>query len=100
MPAHKVGTHRVNLRIEEETYLAFEKVAEFFGISVAALVRQTCQSAVPLYRELGGAIDQAKAGDAAAAQRVFQTMLTGLDTQLTTARREVDAAFEEGAGDA
>lgn len=90
-------TRRVNLRIDKETYLAFEKVAEFFNRSVASLVREACEASVPTMRDLGNMIDQAKAGDAKAAQQVFQTMLDGYTRQIAEVGHTVDAIFTEGA---
>jgi hypothetical protein len=89
-------TRRVNLRIDEGTYLAFEKVAEFFNRSVASLVRETCDLAVPTMRDLGSMIDQAKAGDKDAAQQVFQTMLDGYTRQLAEVGDTVGTIFAEG----
>jgi hypothetical protein len=89
-------TRRVNLRIDEDAYLAFEKVAEFFNRSVASLVRETCELSVPTLCQLGNMIDQAKAGDKDAAQRVFQTMLEGYTQQIAEVGETVDAIFAEG----
>lgn len=90
-----MATRRVNLRIDEETYLAFEKVADVLNQSVAALIRETCVLAVPTMRNLTAMIDQAKAGDAKAAQKVFDMMLTGYSRQLVQAGAEVDTIFAE-----
>jgi len=92
-----VSTRRVNLRVDEATYLAFEKVAEFFNRSVASMVRETCDLAVPTMLDLGRMIDQAKAGDPKAAQAVFQTMLDGYSRQLAEVGQTVNTIFEEGA---
>jgi hypothetical protein len=89
-------TRRVNLRIDEDTYLAFEKVAEFFNRSVASLVRETCEVSVPTLRHLGNMIDQAKAGDKDAAQQVFQTMLDSYTRQLAEVSETVGTIFAEG----
>jgi hypothetical protein len=89
-------TRRVNLRIDEDTYLAFEKVANFFNRSVASLVRETCEISVPTLHQLGNMIDQAKAGDKDAAQRVFQTMLEGYTQQIAEVSETVDSIFAEG----
>lgn len=90
-----MATRRVNLRIDEETYLAFEKVADFFNQSVAALVRETCNISVPVMRNLGVMIDRAKAGDANAAHEVFQVMLSGFGHQLAEVGQTVDAIFAD-----
>jgi hypothetical protein len=89
-------TRRVNLRIDQDTYRAFEKVAEFFNRSVASLVRESCELSAPTLRDLGNMIDQAKAGDQDAAQRVFQTMLDGYTRQIADVSQTVDAIFAEG----
>jgi hypothetical protein len=96
MAAEGRTTRRVNLRIDEDTYLAFEKVAEFFNRSVASMVRETCDLAVPTMRDLGNMIDQAKAGDKDAAQQVFQTMLEGYTQQIAEAHETVSTIFAEG----
>jgi hypothetical protein len=90
-------TRRVNLRIDEDTYLAFEKVAEFFKRSVTSMIRETCDIAVPTLVDLGKMIDQAKAGDAEAAHAVFQTMLEGFTQQIGEVRGEVEGIMETGA---
>jgi hypothetical protein len=96
MAAEGRTTRRVNLRIDEDTYLAFEKVSEFFNRSVASMVRETCDLAVPTLHQLGNMIDQAKAGDKDAAQRVFQTMLEGYTQQIAEANETVGSIFADG----
>jgi hypothetical protein len=95
-------TRRVNLRIDEDTYLAFEKVAEFFKRSVTSMIRETCDLAVPTMVDLGKMIDQAKAGDPEAAHVVFQTMLEGFTQRIGEVRGEVqdimDAGVKESVG--
>jgi hypothetical protein len=90
-------TRRVNLRIDEDTYLAFEKVAEFFKRSVTSMIRETCDLAVPTMVGLGKMIDQAKAGDPEAAHAVFQTMLEGYTAQIGEVREEVQGIMDTGA---
>jgi hypothetical protein len=94
MPA---PTRRVNLRIDEDTYLAFEKVAEFFKRSVTSMIRETCDLAVPTMTDLGKMIDQAKAGDPDAMHAVFQTMLEGYTAQIGEVREEVQQIMDTGA---
>jgi hypothetical protein len=89
-------TRRVNLRIDEDAYLAFEKVAEFFNRSVASMVRETCELAVPTMADLGKMIDQAKAGDPDAMHAVFQTMLEGYTAQIGAVREEVQEIMDKG----
>ncbi len=96
MAAEGRTTRRVNLRIDEDAYLAFEKVAEFFSRSVASMVRETCDLAVPTMRDLGNMIEQAKAGNKDAAQQVFQTILDGYTRQIAEANETVDTIFAEG----
>ncbi len=62
---------RVNLRIDTDTYEAYEKVASFFNLTIADMMRQSLQTAVPVMQMLGAIIDQAKAGDKDAIQRLF-----------------------------
>jgi activator of 2-hydroxyglutaryl-CoA dehydratase len=92
-----MATRRVNLRIDEETYLAFEKVAVELNQSVAGLIRESCVSAMPTMRNFSKMIDQAKAGDAQAAQQVFQMMLTGYSRQIVEVGETVDTIFRDGA---
>jgi hypothetical protein len=89
-------TRRVNLRIDEDTYLAFEKVAEFFNRSVTSMIRETCELAVPTMVDLGKMIDQAKAGDPDAMHAVFQAMLEGYTTQIGEVREQVQEIMDEG----
>jgi hypothetical protein len=90
-------TRRVNLRIDEDTYLAFEKVAEFFKRSVTSMIRETCDLAVPTMVDLGKMIDQAKAGDPDAMHAVFQTMLEGYTAQIGEVREQVQDIMDTGA---
>jgi hypothetical protein len=92
-----MATRRVNLRIDEETYLAFEQVADALNQSVAGLIRESCVAAVPTMRNFSKMIDQAKAGDAQAAQAVFQLMLTGYSRQIVEVGETVDTIFRDGA---
>lgn len=82
---------RVNLRIDEDTYEAFEKVASFFNRSVADFMRESLQTAVPTMQALGAMIDRAKAGDAEAVQRLFNSMLKMHQGSLDMAREVVAA---------
>ena len=66
---------RVNLRMDSETYEAYEKVATFFNRSVADFMREALSSALPTMYGLGAMIDQAKAGDAEAVQRAFDALM-------------------------
>ena len=66
---------RVNMRIDSETYDAYEKVASFFNRSVADFMREALHGGLPTIEGLGAMIDQAKAGDAEAVQRLFDSML-------------------------
>jgi hypothetical protein len=62
---------RVNLRIDTETYEAYEKVATFFNRSVADVMRESLQAGTQVMTLLGAIIDQAKAGDGEAVQKLF-----------------------------
>lgn len=82
---------RVNLRIEEDTYDAYEKVASFFNRSVADLMREALDGGVPTMHALGAMIEQAKAGDKDAVQRLFNSMLMMHQGSLDTVREVVAA---------
>jgi hypothetical protein len=72
-----VGTlsKRVNLRIDEETFDAYNKVASFFNRSIADFMREALQGGIPTMQTLGAMIDRAKAGDAEAVQRLFDSLI-------------------------
>lgn len=91
---------RVNLRIEEDTYDAYEKVASFFNRSVADLMREALDGGVPTMRALGAMIDRAKAGDKDAVQRLFDSMLMMHQGTLDLVRETVaaEAANDERGG--
>lgn len=62
---------RVNLRIDTDTYEAYEKVAGFFNRTVPDVMRESLQMATPVMHTLGAIIDRAKAGDGEAVQELF-----------------------------
>ncbi len=66
---------RVNIRMEQETYDAYEKVASFFNRSVADFMREALDQAVPTMHALGAMIDQARAGDVEAMQRLYDAII-------------------------
>ena len=82
---------RVNLRMEEDTFDAYEKVASFFNRTAADLMREALDGGVPTMRALGAMIERAKAGDAEAVQRLFDAMLMMHQGSLDLAREVVAA---------
>jgi predicted transcriptional regulator len=82
---------RVNLRIDSDTYAAYEKVASFFNRTVPDIMREALQESVPTMQTLGTIIDRAKAGDAEAMQKLFTSMIEMHQGQLNMAT-EVAAA--------
>ena len=82
---------RVNLRIEDDTYEAYEKVPSFFNRSVPDLMREALDGAVPTMRALGAMIERAKAGDKDAVQRLFDSMLMMHQGSLDLARETLSA---------
>ena len=94
---------RVNLRLEEDTYDVYEKVASFFNRSVADLMREALDGAVPTMRALGAMIDRAKAGDAEAVQRLFDSMMMmhqgTIDMVRETMAAEAASPTKEGGQD-
>lgn len=91
---------RVHIRVDTETYEAYEKVATFFNRTIADLMREALHGTLPTVHTFGAMIDQAKAGDAEAVQRLFDAMLTmhagNLDLARELAAAEV-ASPAEGA---
>jgi hypothetical protein len=86
---------RVNLRLDTDTYEAYEKVAEFFNRSVADMMRETLQAGVEVMTMLGAIIDQAKAGDAEAVQQLFDAFWKMQRGQLDFAELATAAAGKE-----
>jgi hypothetical protein len=82
---------RVNMRVEADTYDAYEKVATFFNRSVADLMREALDGGVPTMDALGAMIDRAKAGDKAAVDDLFNKLLNMHEGTIGLAR-EVNAA--------
>lgn len=96
---------RVNLRIDTETYEAYEKVASFFNYSVAEVMRESLQASVQVMHALGAIIDRAKAGDAESVQKLFDALWQMQRGQLDLARlqtetigAEMQAAKSKGEG--
>lgn len=84
-----VNDRRVNIRIDSDTYEAYEKVASAFNRTTADFMRESLQSAAPIMHTLGSIIDRAKVGDVEAIEemnRAFWQMQRGaLDlAELTT----------------
>ena len=90
---------RVNLRIDTETYDAYEKVASFFNRSVADFMREALSASLEWMHGLGAMIDQAKAGDAEAVQRLFDAMIAVSQGKLDLVR-EIDLAEQGSAAKA
>jgi hypothetical protein len=92
---------RVNLRIDEETYDAYEKVASFFNRTVPDFMREALKGGLPTMHNLGAMIDRAKAGDKDAVQELFDSLLAMHEATITNARvnmaAEMKTAAEEGA---
>jgi predicted DNA-binding protein len=98
-----VGTlsKRVNLRVDEETFEAYNKVASFFNRSIADFMREALQGGIPTMETLGAMIDRATAGDGEAVQRLFDSMIAMHQGTMTNVRERMAAdlalAAEEGA---
>lgn len=94
---------RVNLRIDSETYEAYEKVAGFFNRTIADFMREALVGGLGTIHALGAMIDQAKAGDAEAVQRLMDGMLRMhqgyLDVAKERALAEGRLPTEEGGQD-
>ena len=97
---------RVNLRIDGDTYEAYEKVGAFFNRTVADIMRESLQTAVPVMQMLGTVIDRAKAGDGEAVQELFDTFWKMQQGQLDMAQlmttatlADLPKAGEEGGQD-
>jgi predicted DNA-binding protein len=88
-----VGTlsKRVNLRVDEETFEAYNKVASFFNRSIADFMREALQGGIPTMETLGAMIDRAKAGDGEAVQRLFDSMLVMHQGTMSNARERMVA---------
>lgn len=82
---------RINLRLDDDTYLAYEKVARFFNRTPTDLAREVVEAGVPTMEMLGTMIDRAKAGDKEAADSLFSAFLDAQQGQLTLARSMASA---------
>ncbi len=67
-----VNDRRVNIRIDSDTYEAYEKVAVTFNRTVADFMRESLQSAAPVMHTLSTIIDRAKAGDVGAIEEMYK----------------------------
>jgi hypothetical protein len=86
---------RVNLRIDGDTYDAYEKVGAFFNRTVADIMRESLQQAVPVMHMLGAVIDRAKAGDGEAVQELFDTFFKLQQGQLDMAQLTTAATLAD-----
>jgi uncharacterized protein (DUF1778 family) len=89
----QVGTlsKRVNLRVDEETFEAYNKVASFYNRSIGDFMREALSAGIPTMETLGAMIDRAKAGDKEAVQRLFDSLVNMHQGTIDLAR-EVNAA--------
>jgi hypothetical protein len=74
------------MRIDEETYNAYEKVASFFNRTVPDFMREGLRGGVPTMHNLGAMIDRAKAGDKEAVQELFDSLLNMHEATIANAR--------------
>ncbi len=85
---------RVNMRIDEETYNAYEKVASFFNRTVPDFMREALKGGLPTMNNLGAMIDRAKAGDKEAVQELFDSLLSMHEATITNARVNMAAEMK------
>jgi hypothetical protein len=95
-----VGTlsKRVNMRVDEETFEAYNKVATFFNRSIADFMREALQGGIPTMQTLGAMIDRAKSGDADAVQRLFDSMLAMHQGTMANAQERMASELATGLG--
>jgi predicted DNA-binding protein len=86
---------RVNIRIDTETYEAYEKVASFFNRSVAEVMRESLQAGVEVMNALGAIIDRAKAGDGESVQKLFDALWQMQRGQLDLAQLQTATVGED-----
>lgn len=84
---------RVNIRMDQETYDAYAKVAAFFNRSTADMMRESLQSGLQVMLALGAIIDQANAGNKEAAEQLFDTFWKMTRGQLEMAELTTNAAI-------
>jgi predicted DNA-binding protein len=84
---------RVNIRMDQETYDAYEKVAKFFNRSTAYMMRESLQSGLQVMHALGAIIDQANAGNREAAEQLFDAFWKMARGQLEMAELATNATL-------
>ncbi len=84
---------RVNIRMEQETYDAYAKVAAFFNRSTPDMMRESLQSGLQVMHALGAIIDQANAGNKEAAEQLFDTFWKMTRGQLEMAELTTSATI-------
>lgn len=86
---------RVNIRLDSDTYEAYAKVADFFNRSVPDVMRESLQAGAEIMHMLGVIIDQAKAGDTEAVQKLFDAFWKMQRGQLELAELQTTAITGE-----
>jgi hypothetical protein len=86
---------RVNMRIDQDTYDAYTKVAEFFHRSTADMMREALIGGVETMHSLGAIIDQARAGDGEAVQKLFDAFFQQQRGMLDMAQLTTEATITE-----
>jgi predicted DNA-binding protein len=66
---------RINLRLDQEIFQTYAKVAEAFGTTVTEMVREIVNHGAEEMQILGTIIDAAKAGDQAAAATLYGMLM-------------------------
>jgi hypothetical protein len=84
---------RINIRMDQETYDAYAKVAIFFNRSTADMMRESLQSGLQVMHALGAIIDQANAGNKEAAEQLFETFWKMTRGQLEMAEATTNATI-------
>jgi hypothetical protein len=86
---------RVNMRIDQDTYDAYTKVADFFNRSTADLMREALVESVGVMHALGAIVDQARAGDTEAMQKLFDAFFQQQRGALDLAQLTTEATITE-----
>lgn len=85
---------RINLRVSQETYDAYENVAGMLGIPTSKLARAVVEGAVPSLQGLAVATRHSQLGNVDLAQASVDNLLRRQEDAIEQLRREVDVATE------
>ncbi len=88
---------RINLRLSQEVFDTYAKVAEAFNTTVTEMLREIVNDGVEEMQILGAIIDAAKGGDQEAAAKLYGALMDQGQGRLNLARMVGEQTLKDAA---